>query len=116
MKKTSIGLLFLCTSFSSIVSASVGMPSYQVSETVGVLPDGRLEINFPQAFNSACTDGDGKRIYVEVGNSQEVTEESIKLIQSIVLAAHAARKPIKFWYDRPNNGSVCEGGKVVMAS
>ncbi|GAA5445566.1 hypothetical protein Misp06_03769 [Microbulbifer sp. NBRC 101763] len=114
MKKTVIGLSFLAISSPSL--ASVAMPSYQIPETVGVLPDGRLEINFPQAFNSACTDGSGKRIYIEVGNSQGVTHESIKQIQSVVLAAHAARIPIKFWYDRPNNGAICEGGKVVMAS
>ncbi|MPY24351.1 hypothetical protein [Shewanella sp. YLB-07] len=99
---------------SSSALASVGMASYQIPDSVGVFPNGTIEINFPEVFNSGCTTGEGKRMYVEVGNSQGVTTEAIMQIQSIVLAAHATRKPIKFWYDRPNNGTVCEGGKVVM--
>ncbi len=103
-------LAVLISIFSASGFASVGMPSYQIPENVGIYPDGKLEIIFPDVFNSGCTIGDGKRMFVQVGNSQGVTDETFKIITSIVLSAMAAQKPIKFWYDRI--GTTCEGGKV----
>lgn len=103
--------ILLATSASAALS-SVPMPGYQVPSNVAVFADGKLEVSFPVAFNGGCTTGEGKRLFVEVGNSQGVTEGALNQIQSIVLAAFIAGKPIKFWYDRRD--TVCEGGKVAM--
>lgn len=99
---------------SSFAANIVGMNEYQIPDNVGVFPDGKLEINFPNVFNSGCADGGGKRIYVDIGNENGVTTDAINQIQSIVMAAQVARKPIKFWYYR--DGDVCYGGKVIVSN
>ena len=106
-------LIALCVySFIQPAFSSVPMSTYQIPENISVMADGTLEVIFPVAFNAGCTNGEGKRMFVKVGNSQGVTEESLKQIQSFVLAASISRTPIKFWYDRIN--TTCEGGKVAM--
>ena len=112
MKKMVVkGVITLLTlTLAGRLFGSVGMNSYQVPENVGIYPDGKLEVIFPEVFNAACTSGEGRRMFVKVGNSQGVTEESFKYIKSIVLTAITSKTPIKFWYDR--QGTVCEGGKV----
>lgn len=99
-------------SFTQFTFASVPMGTYQVPDNISVMADGTLEIIFPKVFNAGCTNGAGKRMFVKAGNSQGVTEESLKQIQSFVLAASISRTPIMFWYDRIN--TMCEGGKVAM--
>ena len=110
VKSNIVALGIFLSVFCINATASVGMPSYQVPQNVGIYPDGTLEVIFPEVFNAGCTNGDGKRMFVKVGNSQAVNEESFKYIKSIVLTAVTAQKPIKFWYDRI--GTTCEGGKV----
>jgi hypothetical protein len=69
-------------------------------------------VSFPEVFNVDCSSGGGKQMYIQANNSQGVTTESLKQIQSLVLSAFMAQKPIKFWYDRIN--ATCEGGKVAV--
>ena len=110
IKRNINALAIILSIFCMNATASVGMPSYQVPENVGIYPDGTLEVIFPVVFNSGCTNGDGKRMFIKVGNSQAVTEESFKYIKSVVLTALTAQKRIKFWYDRID--TTCEGGKI----
>ena len=113
MKKLVLaGLVGLTGLMSFGGNASVGMNDYQVPKSVGVAADGTLEVIFPHSFNEGCTNGLGVKMFVRVGNSQGVTEQSFQMIKSIVLSAFMAQKPIKFWYDRVN--ATCEGGKVVV--
>ena len=92
--------------------ASVPMPSYQVPLAASIAPDGTLEVIFPEVVNSGCTSGNGIKVFVKEGNSQGVTEKTFPMIQSFVLAAVVAQKPIKFLYDRID--TVCEGGMVTI--
>ena len=112
MKSTKVISIIVAAFFCANTSASVPMNAYQIPQNISIRADGTLEIIFPQVFNSGCTNGGGKRMFVKVGNSQGVTDQSLKQIQSFVLTAAIAKKPIKFWYDRIND--TCEGGKIAM--
>lgn len=112
MKSLKLIISVALISISQMAYSSVAMNSYQIPDNISVMADGTIEVIFPEIFNEGCTVGGGKRMFIQAGNSQGVTQDSLMQIQSLILSSAISKTPIMIWYDRID--TTCEGGKVAI--